>query len=264
MENALTNPLKATFADQAQPSGTEQDWFRFSTARSASGWNLSGDTQRGTYLGKLYWDFATNRDIATNYYDPKSTAYVIRSHKFASHVTSSRSVIVGFELKRPDEDTSSSSAITRSVTVTVNQPPQPLVNSITGPDMINVTGSYSWLAVASGGIPPYSYGAWYYYQYPGPEQQVETGQSYGRTITVEPSGYVFRLRNFVTDQTPQTKQAKYFVDVFPAGGFAASAGNGVLFADGSCRPRPTDHDAHQAWLAGLFDAHKNVEPCHLR
>lgn len=133
VENALSEPLKRTFANQASPAGTQQDWFRFSTAQSSSGWNLSN---RGTYLAKLYWDYTRDLAIATNYYDPKSTAYLIRSHQFASHVTSSRDVIVGFELKRPDEDTSSSSVVTRTVTVTVNQPPQPLVNSITGPALL--------------------------------------------------------------------------------------------------------------------------------
>jgi hypothetical protein len=33
VENALTDPFKRTFADQALPAGTQQDWFRFSTAR---------------------------------------------------------------------------------------------------------------------------------------------------------------------------------------------------------------------------------------
>jgi hypothetical protein len=261
VENALSNPAKDTFVNVAAPSGTQLDYFRFSVARDTSTWNVNN---QGTMLTRLFWKYGVDVSRVTAFYDAGHTVglSIIRPHAFNADVTQSGTDTVAVELMRPDEQPDSAATTKRTIQVTLTS--QPLTNVITGPDIINVTGSYSWLAVASGGIPPYSYGAWYYYRYPGPEQQVGTGQSYGRTVTVEPSAYVFRLRNLVTDQTPQTKQAKYFVEVFPAGGFAASAGDGVLFADGSCKPRPTDRDAHQAWLAAMFDQHKNVEPCHLR
>jgi len=100
VENALGDSIKPTFANQANPGGTELDLFRFSAARSSSTWNVSPG---GKMLSRSYWDLARNPSQASNYFNAHAPGYVIRQHRFVSHVDSSRDVIVALELMRPDE-----------------------------------------------------------------------------------------------------------------------------------------------------------------
>jgi len=101
VENAGSHPLASTFSNQANPAGTELDFFRFSAARSSPGWGPAGS--QGRALSRLYWDFSVNKAIATRYYDGHSTANVIRLHQFKNHVNESRNAVVALELMRPDE-----------------------------------------------------------------------------------------------------------------------------------------------------------------
>lgn len=100
VQNAHADSLKTTFADTSNPSGNENDWFRFSVARSSTTWNRNS---QGRMLAQLYWDYDRNKNIRTNYYDAHSTANVIRYHRFKDHVAESRNVVVALELMRPDE-----------------------------------------------------------------------------------------------------------------------------------------------------------------
>lgn len=120
IENALTNPKKTTFVNQAAPSGTEQDTFRFSAARSQSSWNLAGSSEpAGRMLARLYLDYDANRSVVTNYYDPRSKLPplpVIRVHTLGDSVRQSRFVTVALEIMRPDEfPDDPSHVVTRSV-----------------------------------------------------------------------------------------------------------------------------------------------------
>lgn len=89
------------FQDEQSPIGSETDIFRFSVAGTSSGWPAS----EGNGLARMYWDFGrTKTQWLTNYYDASSpSGGIIRVHRFAEHVTESRTVTVAFELMRPDE-----------------------------------------------------------------------------------------------------------------------------------------------------------------
>jgi hypothetical protein len=118
VENALADLKKTTFSNQANPSGTEQDYFRFSVARSQSSWNLASGDIRGRMLARFYWDFNTNKQISSNYFDPRSDSFAIRLHTFSDHVTQSRSVTVALEIMRPDEAPDDTiHVVTRSVLI---------------------------------------------------------------------------------------------------------------------------------------------------
>jgi hypothetical protein len=119
IENALADPKKTTFANQPNPSGNEVNFFRFSLARSQSTWNLAGGDTRGKMLARFYWDFNTNRQIRTNYFDPRGERTPIRLHTFGDHVQQSRPVTVALEIMRPDETPDDSIHVaTRIVTIT--------------------------------------------------------------------------------------------------------------------------------------------------
>jgi len=117
IQNAGTDPYLATFTDQAAPSGTAADWFRFSVMRSTSGWQV--DT-RGVALARLYFD-GTDLSQATGYYSyiPENSP-VLRLHRFPNPATASKQYAVGLELKRPDEmaEDIGTPTVTRTVTIT--------------------------------------------------------------------------------------------------------------------------------------------------
>jgi hypothetical protein len=123
IQNAHSSPENTLFQDEASPSGSETDWFRFSVAGSTSEWPQS----EGTALARLYWDFGRSKtERVTNYYDPVSpNGRIIRLHRFADHVRESREAIVALELMRPDEGPNDTVNVTqRVVQITLsNQPP---------------------------------------------------------------------------------------------------------------------------------------------
>lgn len=114
IQNAGATPYSGTFTNQASPSGTKNDWFRFSAARSTSGWTVSG---HGTALARLYWD-GTDLSQSTPYYDHKPEGVpVLRLHRFPNPLTASKVYTVGLELLRPDEDPANAASVTRTITI---------------------------------------------------------------------------------------------------------------------------------------------------
>jgi len=263
------------FEDATSPTGYEEDWFRFSVAPTTTEWNRN---TRGKALSRLHWDWENNPDWKTGFYDalsnghgpgdPDNNQYVIRGETFGGHMLGDTSQYFYplHEVMHPNEDPNDDAADTteaeRSIYIVV---PDPLSNSISGTDYITVSRRYYWSASASGGITPYTYMTWDYYRPPGSTDSVGYGSSYSRYVTVEEDSYIFRLQNYVKDQTPDTARARQFVDVEGSGGGEKAAqGDGVVFADGFCRPRPTERAAHQAFLRDLFNKGENVKRCWLK
>jgi hypothetical protein len=126
IQNARATWDSLRFQDEASPSGNEDDHFRFSGAGSSITWNRSAF--EGKALSRLYFDLgpypATDLN-STGYYDARSDtqAYGIRIHQFAEHVTASRTVRVGLELMRPDEDPGDTvNAAKRTIQITRETP----------------------------------------------------------------------------------------------------------------------------------------------
>jgi hypothetical protein len=222
-----TDPSGGTFVDQSPLAGTDLDWFRFSVARSGSNWDRShSELPEGVALSRVQWDRERNPSLMTGFYDaltrgrgpqaPNDGQYVLRLHRFHDHVLESRTVIVGLETMRPDEQPDSTAAgitATRPVTITRVVPPTPPTVTITGPSYISTPGNYTWTANVSGGTPPYTY-QWYYKLLTGGTWQKLTGQtnpSYTRYVGY--SQWAFRLRADVTDSLGLVGSGGIVVDV---------------------------------------------------
>lgn len=120
IDNSLGNPTTSVFTNDDHPSGTENDWFRFSVARSSSTWNLRS---QGRFLARVYFDFDRSKSHSTNYFDPRGSGHVMRHHRFASHVDQSRTAVVALEIMRPDEEPDDTvNVATRSVQITRTTP----------------------------------------------------------------------------------------------------------------------------------------------
>lgn len=121
IQNAFALPAKDTFTNVSSPSGNENDYFRFSVARSTSTWNLRGPI--GSMLTRLFWDYARDRTNNSHYFESRvGTATqlpVIRWHTFGSHVTeASRVDTVALEVMRPNEAPDSNAVLRRTVQIT--------------------------------------------------------------------------------------------------------------------------------------------------
>ena len=115
IQNAGASPYAGTFTNQASPTGTAADWFRFSVARSTSGWTVDN---RGSALARLYFD-GTDLQQATGYYDHKPEGIpVLRLRRFPNPTTAAKVYSVGLELLRPDEGPDHAPSVVRSVTIT--------------------------------------------------------------------------------------------------------------------------------------------------
>jgi hypothetical protein len=252
-----------TFADAQSLSGDQYTWFRFSSVSSTSSYPLI----QGRLLSRLYWD-ATYHPLTdrSGFWDSHSGGGgVIRIHEFRTDSQRTGVFAVGLETMPPDRQPASAPDVTRPVNITLAGPPPPLSDAITGPDLITVSGTYNWVQTASGGIPPYNYGNWYYFRWPGPEALVGSGQSYSRYVsTNKTQEYIFRLRAVVTDQDNGSAQMRIFVDVLPGGGGAAAPGGGVRLPDGTCGQRPASGPARQDWLQWVVEQRAGVvETCPL-
>lgn len=114
IQNAGSSPYAAVFANSASPSGTMNDWFRFSAARSTSGWTVS---TAGSALARLYWD-GSDPTQSTGYYDFKPEGVpVLRLHRYPNPTMSSKVYTVGLELMRPDEYPANAPSVTRTITI---------------------------------------------------------------------------------------------------------------------------------------------------
>jgi hypothetical protein len=263
-DNGGADPYQnRTFTGDPAPAGGKYDYFRVSSRTSTS----SG-TGFGRLLSRLYWDAGEHPERGTGYYDSHSQAYgLIRIHQFVE-VQQSGTYQLGLETMRPEEPPANSPAVTLGVSISVSQPPPPLVNVVTGPDMVtpSVPTSYDWEQSASGGVPPYTYGTWRYYRYPGPETTVGTGKFLSLVVAPTSTAYVFRLRASVSDSAQTSTTVRYFVEVIPSGRGLLAGGTqgGVRFPDGSCRSRPTEGPARQEWLRWVFESRQGlVETCRL-
>jgi hypothetical protein len=118
IQNAASSPYLGTFTNDAAPSGTAADWFRFSVMRSSSGWTIDS---RGAALARLYFD-GTDLSQATAYYSyiPENIP-VLRLHRFPNPPTASKVFTVGLELKTPDELVEDIGTPTVTRTVTINR-----------------------------------------------------------------------------------------------------------------------------------------------
>ena len=252
-----------TFTDTPSLGGNQYTWFRFSSVASTSSFPLI----QGRLLSRLYWD-ATYHPLTdrSGFWDSHSAGGgVIRIHQFRTDSQRTGVYAVGLETMPPDRQPASAPDVTRPVNITLAGPPPSLTDAIAGPDLITVSGTYNWVQTASGGIPPYDYGNWYYYRTPGPESVVGSGQSYSRYVsTKNTQEYIFRLRALVTDQDSGSAQMRIFVDVVPGGGGGAAPASGVRLPDGSCGPRPASGPARQAWLEWVVEQRAGVvEACPL-
>lgn len=115
IQNATSAPYSATFTNDANPSGTSNDWFRFSVASSSSTWNIEGD---GTALARLYFD-GTDTTKSTGYYDPlwQSPNPIMRVYRFPNPAPPYKDYVVGLELMRPDEAPNAGPTVTRTVRI---------------------------------------------------------------------------------------------------------------------------------------------------
>jgi hypothetical protein len=251
-----------TFLGDSAPSGGKYDYFRISSRTSTT----SG-SGTGRLLSRLFWDAGGDLGKGSGYYDSHSQDHgLLRIHQFSDAVQS-QVYLLGLETMRPEESPAGTPATSIAVSIAVSEPPPPpLANAISGPDLVTPTAptSYHWEQTASGGVPPYAYGLWRYYRYPGPETNVGTGKFLTLVVAPTTSSYVFRLRATVSDNAPSSLTTRYFVEVMPAGNRALAPGGmiGVRFPDGSCQFRPTQSATRQQWLSWVFDSRQGlVESC---
>ena len=264
IENIHGNPYADTFVNDASPSGTTLDYFRFSSRTSSS--SIIGS---GRLLSRLFWN-SRMLSSRTGYWDSHSNAGVIRTHQFHDDVTETRVDSVGLDTRRPSETPVASPAYWRTIALSVSTPPiQTLRVFISGPDLLDPTETVTetWTATADYGVDPYTYGKWYYFRYPGPESVADSGDTHVRDISPTSTPYVFRLRATAADVSPQSATGKYFVEVVPPGG----GGDGIMgrggnitvrLSDGTCGERPTSGPMRQAWLQWVFEQRAGqVEEC---
>lgn len=139
IDNAGSNRLLGTFVNADPLSGSGTDWFRFSTVFSTT--NHPADS-RAKFLSRLFYDYGVDQSIRTEYYDVTANQGLLRSHQFGSHVSGTRCVIVGFELKRPDESPAPVADLTRQIGIGGA--------CASGPDLMPMPISLSPASVAAG------------------------------------------------------------------------------------------------------------------
>ncbi len=115
IENALSVPTKTSFANQLAPSGTTEDWFRYSIARTRSTWSRDS---RGKALYRIYWDRGNRPTYRSSFYNSSSGGYsAIRLHRYDAEVFRSRTDTVGLEVLTPTGSILDAPQLLRPVTV---------------------------------------------------------------------------------------------------------------------------------------------------
>ena len=259
IDNGGASPYDSlVFVGQPEPWGGKYDYFRISSRTSTT----SGSGV-GRLLSRLYWDAGGNLGNRSGFYDAHSQGSTaqLRIHQFIE-AQQSASYLVGLETMRPEESPVETPAVTLAVSIEVSQPPVPLGDSVSGPDILTPSSptSFYWEQFAYGGAPPYTYGTWRYYRYPGPETTVGTGKFLTLVVGPTTSNYVFRLRASASDATQSSATGKFFVEVIAGGRglLAEGATVGVRFPDGTCRARPVHAPARQQWLQWVFERRGGV------
>lgn len=111
IENAGWDKYRNVFSDQRSLAGTTNDWFRYRTNLSTSGWDLH---HRGTQLVRLWWK-DNNPFNSSGYFYNHPPSPVLRLHQYEGEVTPPEWIEAGLEVKRPDEDPAAAPAVTRSI-----------------------------------------------------------------------------------------------------------------------------------------------------
>lgn len=147
---------------------------------------------------EYYWDFG---DGANSGWSASKQV----QHTYASGGQKTVKLIVRNASLEGPTDT-----LPKSVTVA-----EPLTVNLTGPDSIEVSGTYTWRAYASGGTGSYTY-QWYYRPPSGSEQAVGTNSfRYARSVTYGSPGY-FRIRVLVTSGTASVSRFVWVSNGQPA------------------------------------------------
>jgi len=141
VENAQGQPYGTVFDDEANPTGANTDHFRFSVSEDGSTWGEGeGAEAWGSALARLFWDM-TDIGFATGFYTlDDGNGSLIRIHRF-TEFTSPRTVQVGLELMRPDEQPGAGVeqvTTTRNVTVATIDPLPPTAS-------FSPTATATWL-----------------------------------------------------------------------------------------------------------------------
>lgn len=102
VDNALTDRKKGTFVAQHGITGSDQDYYRVSVARSSSNWRRTGNDQA---LTRIFWDFDRNRGNSTGYYDALTTGGpAMRWHRYLGQIGAAGPVKIAMDYMRPDEN----------------------------------------------------------------------------------------------------------------------------------------------------------------
>ena len=100
VDNAGSDWGATTFANNANPTGTTEDWFRFSVARTRSSWNTA--LGRGAYLARIYFDWTQHHERSTRFFNSTSAGVTsIRPHRYDQEHEGSRAIQAALEVITP-------------------------------------------------------------------------------------------------------------------------------------------------------------------
>ena len=152
IRKAGSTPYDGSFANQSNPSGTADDWFQFSTARSSSNWLSSNNHRDGGALARLrFYDGATLFKTL-GYYDYYAENHALmRLSKFPDPWPDTlKTYTVILNLLRPDEAPSSANDYTSSRSVVISTTHSTAVSSVAasiGSSSIVINGTTTATAV---------------------------------------------------------------------------------------------------------------------
>ena len=98
-----SDPRISTFAPVPNPSGTPDDFFRFSLNGSDVSWKESSPGARGRMLARFFWDTNDPLSSQTAYREVFSGLPILQPFKYGPLATNKSSVSVGVDLKAPDQ-----------------------------------------------------------------------------------------------------------------------------------------------------------------
>lgn len=117
LQNAQANPTKDTFTNNASPTGSVSDHFRFSVARSTSTWNTDNQNQ-GVLLSQLFFNYGKQPTDHSGFYDPAGVNRpLLRIHTFGE-LQGSTTDTSAAEVMRPDQTPDSTRVAKRTLQIT--------------------------------------------------------------------------------------------------------------------------------------------------